>query len=117
MPRFIFLVKATPMTEYLPGAPTPPADIYERMAAFNAELQGAGAFVDAGGFLPTKDGYKVTFDGGAATSTQGPFDVTAESTVSGFWIIKADNAEAALVWAKKVPFGQGEVSVRELREA
>lgn len=114
MPRFIFLVKATPMTEGLPGN-APPADIYERMAKYNDELTAAGAFVDAGGFKPTADGYKVSFDG-EATSAQGPFNVESEAHVSGFWIIKAANAEEALGWAKKIPFGKGEVSVRELRE-
>ncbi|OAA53568.1 YCII-related protein [Cordyceps fumosorosea ARSEF 2679] len=116
MPRFIFLVKATPVTEGLPGH-APPTDIYERMAAYNAELTAAGAFVDAGGFKPTADSYKVSFgvDNGAA-ATQGPFDVEREAHVSGFWIVQAGSAEEALAWAKKIPFGQGEVTVRELRE-
>ncbi|TQV93710.1 hypothetical protein V2A60_004120 [Cordyceps javanica] len=118
MPRFIFLVKATPMTEGLAGH-APPADIYERMAKYNAELTAAGAFVDAGGFKPTADGYRVTFDGDAAApaaAVQGPFDVESEAHVSGFWIVQAADAEAALGWAKKIPFGKGEVTVRELRD-
>lgn len=115
MPRFIFLVKATPMTEGLPG-PAPPADIYERVAKYNAELTAAGLFLDAGGFKPTAAAYRVTFGEAGAASAQGPFDVEAENHVSGFWIIKADSAEDALGWAKKIPFGKGEVTVRELAE-
>ncbi|ATY65706.1 YCII-related protein [Cordyceps militaris CM01] len=116
MPRFIFLVKATPMTEGLPGH-TPPADIYERMAQYNADLTAAGAFVDAGGFKPTAAGYQVTFDGDNGASTQqGPFDVENEAHVSGFWIVQAGSADEALGWAKKIPFGRGGVTVRELRD-
>lgn len=102
------------MTE---GLAEHPSDIYERMGKYNDELTAAGVFVDAGGFKPTTDGYKVSFSESGADSKQGPFDVEAEAHVSGFWIVKTENAGEALGWAKKIPFGKGEVSVRELAEA
>lgn len=116
MPRFILLVRATPTTDGLASAPPPPADIYEKVGKFNDELIASGSFVDAGGFAPTKDGYRVNFSESGPTVTQGPFDVVAESHVSGFWIIKSDNAEEAVGWAKKIPFGVGEVFVRAMKE-
>lgn len=115
MPRFILLVKSTPTTEGA-AATAPPADFYERVGKYNNELVSAGIFVDAGGFKPTADSYKVAFGGDAPTVTKGPFDVEAENHVSGFWIIKVGDLEEALGWAKKMPFGKGEVAVKEMRE-
>ncbi|KAJ6782401.1 hypothetical protein PWT90_10821 [Aphanocladium album] len=116
MPRFIFLIKASLMAEGIPGGDAPPADIYERMAKYNDELKAAGLFVDAGGFKPTADSYRVTFSEAGAEAAQGPFDVQAENHVSGFWIVRAGSADEALGCAKKIPFGKGEVLVRELRD-
>lgn len=116
MPRFILLVRSTPTTEGLPSAPPPADDIYEKVGKFNEELIASGSFVDAGGFAPTKDGYRVGFSKSGPTVAQGPFDVVAETHVSGFWIIKSDSAEEAVGWAKKIPFDAGEVFVRPLKE-
>lgn len=38
------------------------------------------------------------------------------TVMSGWWIIKAKDAEEALGWAKKIPFNEGHVELRRISE-
>ena len=73
----------------------------ERVTALEAEMKASGAFV-FGGRLHGPDAATVVRkrDGDLAI-TDGPF-VESKEHIGGFYIIKADDLDAALAWAGKV---------------
>jgi hypothetical protein len=98
------------MAEYLlsvhmvEGAPMPEPDemqqMFEGVAAFNAELQEAGAWVFAGGLMPPDIATVVDASGSEVVMTDGPFAETKE-VIGGFWVIDVADLDAALAWAAK----------------
>jgi hypothetical protein len=73
----------------------------ERVAALEAEMEASGAFV-FGGALHGPDAATVVRVGdGDLVMTDGPF-VEAKEHIAGFYIINADDLDAALAWAGKV---------------
>jgi hypothetical protein len=98
------------MTQYLlsvymvEGEATPTEEetqqAYKDVDAFNAELQAKGAWVFAGGLHPADTATVVKVDDGEVLTTDGPFAETKEQ-IGGFWVITADDLDAALAWAAK----------------
>jgi hypothetical protein len=86
------------------GAPAPPPEAmqkaYQDVAAFNSELQGARAWVFAGGLHPPGTATVVRVEDGETLITDGPF-AEGKEHVGGFWVIKAPDLDAALAWAAK----------------
>ncbi len=121
MPRFMILVKGQPDFD----SSTPPSvNIYEEMNIYNEKLKAAGVLLSAEGFTSTEEGaYRVSFSRNSESGERvepevstGPFDLSKESIPAGFWIIKTENAEEAVGWAKKIPFQGGEVMIRKIGE-
>jgi hypothetical protein len=73
---------------------------YKAVDEFNAELQAQGAWVFAGGLYPADTATVVRIKDGDVLTTDGPFAETKEQ-LGGFWVIKADDLDAALAWAAK----------------
>ena len=73
---------------------------YKAVDTFNAEVQSAGAWVFAGGLHPPATATVVRAQGGQVVTTDGPFAETKEQ-LGGFWVIKAEDLDAALEWAAK----------------
>ena len=48
--------------------------------------------------------------------TEGPFPATKD-LVSGFWMIEVPSKQAAIEWASRVPFQDGEIEIRQVFEA
>ena len=88
----------------VPGAPASPAGMQgfmERVIALEAEMDASGVFV-FGGALHGPDAATVVRAGeGDVVMTDGPF-VEAKEHIAGFYIINADDLDAALAWAQKV---------------
>lgn len=88
----------------VPGAPRTPEEIQafmERVAALETEMEANGAFV-FGGALDGPDAATVVRRGnGDLVMTDGPF-VESKEHLGGFYIINADDLDAALAWAGKV---------------
>jgi hypothetical protein len=86
------------------GAPQPSPEemqtAFAQVDRLNAELQSAGAWVFGGGLLPPESATVVRVQAGATTMTDGPFAETKEQ-LSGFWVIRAEDLDEALVWAEK----------------
>ena len=86
------------------GSAPPPPEVmqrtYDDVAAFNTEVQGAGAWVFAGGLHPPSTATVVQVHGGDVLTTDGPFAAGKEH-IGGFWVIKAADLDAALAWAAK----------------
>jgi hypothetical protein len=103
------------------GAPAPSAAEMEKMfrdvGALNVELRSAGAWVFAGGLDPRSSSTVVRVQDGALLTTDGPF-AEAKEYVGGFWVIQAEDLDAALAWAAKGTVACGApVEVRPFQEA
>ena len=87
-----------------PRAPATPEEMggfMQRVAALEAEMEASGTFV-FGGALHGPDAATVVGMGdGDLVMTDGPF-VEAKEHIAGFYIINADDLDAALAWAGKV---------------
>src|SRR5215470_14516340 len=89
---------------------------YKAVAAFNAELRSAGAWVFAGGLHPPSTATVVRVQDGDTLITDGPF-AEGKEHIGGFWVIKAGDLDAALEWAAKATQAcAAPVEVRPLQE-
>jgi hypothetical protein len=115
MPRFIIFVRANSDAE---SGLTPSTDIFEAMAAYNATLVEAGVMLSGEGLLASsRDSRRIAFHNSSAPTVQsGPFPTN--ELVSGWWILKVKDIEAAVSWAIKCPFKEGAVTeVRRIAES
>jgi hypothetical protein len=74
--------------------------MYESVDEFNAEVKKAGAWVFAGGLLPHTTATVVRVKDGEILTTDGPF-AEGKEHIGGFWVIQADDLDAALAWASR----------------
>jgi hypothetical protein len=86
---------------------TKPAEIkdtkaFEEMGKFNDQLRKAGILLAMDGLTPPSMGARVTYKGGKAKITDGPFP-EAKEVIGGYWIIEANSLEEALEWASRAP--------------
>jgi hypothetical protein len=72
------------------------------MSKYNEELTKAGVLLSLDGLHPTSKGARVSFPGGKATVTDGPFS-EAKEVVGGYWLIQAKSKEEAVQWATRCP--------------
>jgi hypothetical protein len=70
------------------------------VAAFNAELQSAGAWVFACGLHPPSTATVVRVQDGDTLITDGPF-AEGKEHIGGFWVIRAPDLDSALEWGRK----------------
>jgi hypothetical protein len=110
--RFMMLVKADESSEK--GA-MPDEKVLSEMGKYNEELVKAGVMLAGEGLHPSSKGVRIRLSGGKYTVTDGPF-AGARELVAGFWLIQAKSKEEAIDWAKKIPFEEGEVEVRQIFE-
>src|SRR5207244_4381081 len=110
--RFMMIVKANKDSE---AGKMPSEELLSAMGKYNEELAKAGALLDLSGLQPSSKGARVRFSGGKPSVTDGPFAETKE-LVAGYWLIKVKSKEEAVDWAKRVPFKEGEVELRQLFE-
>lgn len=114
------------MTQYLLSVihawdrPVPPETellaAFARVDAFNSELVEAGAWVFGGGLHPPSSAAVVRPGEGDVVVTEGSFTATDEQ-LGGFWVVRADDRDAALAWARKGSLACGEtVEVRPFQD-
>ena len=85
----------------------------DEMHAFNRPYFESGVILHADGFLASSKGARVTFSEGSEPSiTNGPFEL--ENLVAGYWILKLDNIDEAIKFAKGIPFKNGGVDIRQI---
>jgi len=86
------------------------------MMKYNEELAKAGVLISLDGLHPTSKGARITFPGGKAKVTDGPFTESKE-VLGGYWMIQVKSREEAIEWAKKIPAGDAKfVEVRQVFE-
>jgi hypothetical protein len=102
------------------GAEAPSEDemqqAYKDVDVLNAQMQKEGAWVFGGGLHPADTATVVREKDGDVITTDGPFAETKEQ-LGGFWIIRADDLDAALAWARKATVAcRGAVEVRPFQD-
>ena len=111
--RFIVMVKANKDSE---SGKLPTEQELAEMGKFNDELVKAGIMLAGEGLHASSKGSRVSYNGSKRTVRDGPFTETKE-LVAGFWIWQVKSKEEALEWAKRIPFQEGEVEIRQVFEA
>ena len=97
------------------GAQIPAEDMaktMESLAAYQAALEKADAFVATAALRPTWDARTLHMEGGELRVHDGPYAETREQ-FGGYFIIDVADMDAALDWAKRCPAAQwGPVEIR-----
>jgi hypothetical protein len=94
----------------------PSAEAVARMMEYNKSLQKAGVLLGLDGLFPPSTGARVSYTGGKATVTDGPF-AEAKETIGGYWIIQVRSREEAIEWARRAPMSNNEIiEVRQIQE-
>ena len=110
--RFMMIVKASEESE---AGVLPDEKGLADMAKFNEEMVKAGVMLAGEGLQSSSKGARVRYSGSKREVIDGPFAETKE-LVAGFWLIDVKSKEEAIEWAKRVPFEEGEVEIRQVFE-
>lgn len=111
--KFMVIVKSSKECE---AGRLPSKEMLVAMGKYNEELAEAGVLLGMEGLQPSANGSRVKFAGKSRVVTDGPFAESKE-LVGGFWMFTCDSLEEAIGWAKRAPFDDGEVEVRQVHEA
>jgi hypothetical protein len=94
----------------------PSPEAIDAMMKYNEELKKAGALLALEGLHPPASGARVTYKGGKATITDGPFPEVKE-VLGGYWLIDVRSREEALEWARRIPAAEDDVvEVRQVHD-
>jgi hypothetical protein len=77
-----------------------------RIGALEEDMRSSGAWVFSGRLNEPGTATVVRMSGGEVATTDGPF-VESKEHLAGFYIIEADDLEAALAWASRVTAAVG----------
>lgn len=110
--RFMMIVKADKSSE---AGVLPTEEQLAEMAKYNEELVKAGVMLAGEGLHPSSKGARVRFSGARRTVIDGPF-TEAKELIAGFWLIQVKSKEEAIEWAKRIPFEDGDIEVRQVFE-
>ena len=111
--RFMVMVRADRDTE---AGVMPSEQVLAEMGRFNEELVKAGVMLAAEGLRPSARGARVRFDGARRSVVDGPFAETKE-LIAGFWLWQCRSLDEAIEWARRSPFRESEVEIRQVFEA
>jgi len=113
--RFMMLVIPKGYEQAQPGT-LPDPKLVEKMMKYNESLQKAGVLLALDGLHPPSMGARVSFPGGKAKVSDGPF-AEAKEVVGGYWMIQVKSKAEAVEWASRAPMGDNEiVEVRQVQE-
>lgn len=113
--RFMMLMIPKGYGEAKPGAMPDPSAV-AAMMKYNECLQKAGVLLGLEGLHPPSMGARISFAGGKAVVTDGPFAETRE-VIGGYWMIRVKSKEEAIEWACRCPASENEViEIRQVQE-
>lgn len=113
--RFMMLMIPRGYENATPGTMPDPKAV-EAMMAYNEQLQKAGVLLALDGLHPPSMGARVSFTGGQAKVTDGPF-VEAKEVVGGYWMIQVKSREEAIEWATRCPGSDNEtIEIRQVMD-
>ena len=110
--RFMLQVRADRNTE---AGVMPSRELVAAMGEFNEKMVEAGVMLAADGLHPSSKGARVSFRNGAPSVTEPPFADPSE-LIAGFWMIQVASKEQAVDWARRIPFVEGVVDIRQVFE-
>ena len=110
--RFLIIVKANEKSE---AGVMPTEQELAEMARYNEQLVKAGAMLDGAGLHPSREGVRINFDTGKPRVIDGPFAETKE-LIAGYWLVQFKSREECIEWARRAPFKEGEIEIRQLFE-
>ena len=110
--RFMLIVKASKESE---AGILPSEKELAEMGKFNQEMINQGVMLAGEGLQASTKGARVPFAGGKPSVTDGPF-TEAKELIAGFWLIQAKSMQEAVEWARRVPFVDGQIEVRQVFE-
>jgi hypothetical protein len=113
-----FMMIMIPEVYSKPIAPDfmPDMEAVKKMGEYNEALQQAGVLLALDGLMPPSAGARVSFAGGKAKVTDGPFPGSKEA-VGGYWMIRVKSRDEAIEWAKRCPAGANDViEIRQVHE-
>ena len=114
--RFMMLMIPKGYENAAPGTmPDDPAAV-SAMMKYNESLKQAGVLLGLNGLHPPSMGARVTFPGGKARVTDGPF-AEAKEVVGGYWMLQVKSKAEAIAWASRCPASENEtIEVRQVQE-
>ena len=113
--RFMMLMIPKGYESAKPGT-LPEAKAVSNMMNYNESLGKAGVLLALDGLHPPSMGARVTFSGGKAKVTDGPF-AEAKEVLGGYWIIQVKSKAEAIEWASRCPASDNEtIEVRQVFE-
>lgn len=113
--RFMMIVIPRGYETAAPDA-VPSAEMVAKMMEYNKSLQKAGVLLALDGLFPPSTGARISYTGGKATVTDGPF-AEAKEVIGGYWIIQVRSREEAIEWAKRAPMSNNDIiEVRQIQE-
>jgi hypothetical protein len=108
----MILVKANKDSE---AGVLPDEKILSDMGKFNDEMIKAGVMLAGEWLQPSSKGARIAYSGTKRTVTDGPFPETKE-LIAGFWLIQVKSKAEAIEWARRAPFQDGEIEIRQVFE-
>jgi len=110
--RFLMMVKASKESE---AGVMPTEHELADMAKYNEQLVKAGALLDGAGLHPSREGVRINFDSAKPRVIDGPFAESKE-LIAGYWLVQFKTKQECIEWARRVPFKEGEIEIRQLFE-
>jgi hypothetical protein len=110
--RFMLIVKADHRSE---AGILPSEKELTDMGKFNDQLMKNGMMLAGEGLQASSNGARIKFAAGKPTVVDGPF-TEAKELIAGFWLIQAKSKQEAIEWARRAPFVDGEIEVRQVFE-
>jgi hypothetical protein len=101
MPRYLLSVHSVEGDTHEPMTDEEMQESWKQVGILEQELESAGAWVFSGRLHDPDTATVVRMAGGEVVTTDGPF-VEAKEHLGGFYVIQAEDLDAALVWASKV---------------
>ena len=101
MPQYLLSVHTVEGEAREPMSEEEMRQFMERVGVLEEEIKSAGAWVFSGRLHEPDTATVVRVSNGEVLTTDGPF-AEAKEHLGGFYIIEADDLDAALAWASKV---------------
>ncbi len=101
MSQYLLSMHTVAGAEHPAQTPEQMQEFMERINTLEADMAAKGAFVFTGGLHGPDAATVIRREDGELVTTDGPFAETKEH-IGGFYVINADDLDAALVWAGKV---------------
>jgi hypothetical protein len=110
--RFMMMVKSNDRSE---AGVLAEERLLAQMGEYNDQLIKAGMMLGGEGLQASSKGARISMSAAKTKVIDGPFS-EAKELLGGFWLLQAKSKAEVIEWAKRAPFEEGEVEIREVFE-